>query len=97
MCVMQTVSGKLARHVSKKRDKLLEGIDLVAGVEESIKIAYMTARSSRSTMRTAGEEVARNLRVAGHTRRKQVSQHGMQYTTHIHALLALLAQCIELQ
>ncbi len=71
-CV-QTVSGKLARHVSKKRDKLLKGIDLVAGVEESIKIAYMTVRSSRSTMRTAGEEVARNLRVAGHTKRKQVS------------------------
>lgn len=71
---MQTVSGKLARHVSKKRDKLLEGIDLVAGVEERVKTAFLTARSSRSTMRTAAEEVARNLRVAGHTRRKQVGQ-----------------------
>ncbi len=55
----------------KKRDVLLEGIAAVASVEDDIKAAFMIARTSRASLKQAGDEVMRNLRVVGQTQRKQ--------------------------
>ncbi|GFR44590.1 hypothetical protein Agub_g5868 [Astrephomene gubernaculifera] len=68
---VETVSGRLSRHVNKKRDVLLAGIDRVAEVEDDLKAAFMISRSSRATLKAAAEEVGRNMRVVGQSRRKQ--------------------------
>lgn len=68
---MQKVSGKLARHVFKKRDQLLDGITTVTAVEDDLKAAFMIARSSRASLRQSGEEIMRNMRVVVQTRRKR--------------------------
>lgn len=67
----QKATGKLARRVFVKRDQLLEGMSKVASVEDDLKAAFMIARTGRATLKQSGEEVMRNLRVAGQTRRKQ--------------------------
>lgn len=67
----QTVSGKLSRHVMKKRDQLIQGINTVATVEDDMKAALATTRTSRAAMKQAAEEVQRHLRVAKQTKRKQ--------------------------
>ncbi len=76
-CV-QAVSGKLSRHVMKKRDQLIKGIDVVASVEDDLKAALAETRTSRSTVRLAGEEVERHLRVTSQTRRKQAYMQVME-------------------
>ena len=43
----------------------------VATVGDDLKAAFLIARNSRASLKTSGEEVMRNVRVAGQTRRKQ--------------------------
>ncbi|KXZ47615.1 hypothetical protein GPECTOR_34g774 [Gonium pectorale] len=80
---VETVSGRLSRHVNKKRDVLLAGIDRVAEVEDDLKAAFMISRSSRSTLKAAAEEVQRNMRVVGQTRRKQSYMELMEVISKI--------------
>ena len=40
-------------------------------MEDDLKAAFMIARSSRASLQRSGEEVMRNVRVAGQTRRKR--------------------------
>ncbi|PNH02757.1 hypothetical protein TSOC_011227, partial [Tetrabaena socialis] len=80
---VETVSGRLSRHVNKKRDVLLAGIDRVAEVEGDIKSAFLISRAGRATLKAAAEEVARNMRVAGQTRRKQSYMELMEVITKI--------------
>ncbi|GFH06969.1 uncharacterized protein HaLaN_01697, partial [Haematococcus lacustris] len=68
---VETVSGKLARHVVKKREQLLSGIDTVAKVEGDLKAALATTRTARLTLSQASQEVQQHLRVISQTRRKQ--------------------------
>eukprot|EP00195_Chlamydomonas_chlamydogama_P017399 CAMPEP_0202911778 /NCGR_PEP_ID=MMETSP1392-20130828/55880_1 /ASSEMBLY_ACC=CAM_ASM_000868 /TAXON_ID=225041 /ORGANISM="Chlamydomonas chlamydogama, Strain SAG 11-48b" /LENGTH=239 /DNA_ID=CAMNT_0049602407 /DNA_START=52 /DNA_END=768 /DNA_ORIENTATION=- len=68
---VEKASGKLSRHVMKKRDQLIHGINTVASVEDDLRAAFMITRTSRSGLKQAGEEIMRNLRVTGQTRRKR--------------------------
>ncbi len=67
----QKATGKLSRRVFTKRDQLLNGLSTVASVGDDLKAAFMIARTSRASLKQSGEEVMRNVRVAGQTRRKQ--------------------------
>ena len=67
----QKATGKLSRHVFRKREQLLTGINNVASVEDDLKAAFMITRSSRASLKQSGEEIMRNMRVVGQTRRKQ--------------------------
>ncbi|KAG2448902.1 hypothetical protein HYH02_006250 [Chlamydomonas schloesseri] len=80
---VETVSGRLSRHVNKKRDVLLAGIDRVAEVEDDLKAAYHISRSSRASLKAAAEEVQRNMRVVGQTRRKQAYMEMMEVVSKI--------------
>ncbi|KAG2485571.1 hypothetical protein HYH03_015735 [Edaphochlamys debaryana] len=80
---VETVSGRLSRHVNKKRDVLLAGIDRVAEVEDDLKAAFLISRSGRATLKAAAEEVTRNIRVVGQTRRKQAYMELMEVVTKI--------------
>ncbi|GIL58297.1 hypothetical protein Vafri_13375 [Volvox africanus] len=80
---VETVSGRLSRHVNKKRDVLLTGIDRVAEVEDDLKAAFLISRSSRATLKAAAEEVQRNMRVVGQTRRKQSFMELMEVISKI--------------
>ncbi|PNW77589.1 hypothetical protein CHLRE_10g443350v5 [Chlamydomonas reinhardtii] len=80
---VETVSGRLSRHVNKKRDVLLAGIDRVAEVEDDLKAAYHISRSSRASLKAAAEEVQRNMRVVGQTRRKQAFMEMMEVVSKI--------------
>ncbi|GLC36679.1 hypothetical protein PLESTB_000129400 [Pleodorina starrii] len=80
---VETVSGRLSRHVNKKRDVLLAGIDRVAEVEDDLKAAFLISRSSRATLKAAAEEVQRNMRVVGQTRRKQSFMELMEVISKI--------------
>lgn len=55
----------------RKREQLLTGINNVASVEDDLKAAFMITRSSRASLKQSGEEIMRNMRVVGQTRRKQ--------------------------
>ncbi|KAG2432824.1 hypothetical protein HXX76_008558 [Chlamydomonas incerta] len=80
---VETVSGRLSRHVNKKRDVLLAGIDRVAEVEDDLKAAYHISRSSRASLKAAAEEVQRNMRVVGQTRRKQAYMEMMEVVSKV--------------
>ncbi|EFJ46296.1 hypothetical protein VOLCADRAFT_93432 [Volvox carteri f. nagariensis] len=80
---VETVSGRLSRHVNKKRDVLLAGIDRVAEIEDDLKAAFLISRSSRATLKAAAEEVQRNMRVVGQTRRKQSFMELMEVISKI--------------
>jgi hypothetical protein len=83
---VQKATGKLARHVFRKRDQLLGGISAVADVEDDLKAAFMIARTSRASLKQSGEEIMRNVRVAGQTRRKQAYMELMEVRkAHGHA------------
>jgi hypothetical protein len=57
--------------VVKKSAELIEGINVVATVEDDLKAALATARTARDSVRASGVEVQRHLRVTSQTRRKQ--------------------------
>ncbi len=70
-CCAQKATGKLSRRVFTKREQLLNGLSTVAAVGDDLKGAFMIVRTSRASLKQAGEEIMRNVRVAGQTRRKQ--------------------------
>ena len=72
------MSSKLSRHVVKKRNELLEGVNTVTVVEDDLKAAFQLTKGSRQSLRTAAEEVQRNMRVVGQTRRKQAYMELME-------------------
>jgi hypothetical protein len=52
-------------------------------VEDDLKAAFLISRSSRATLKAAAEEVQRNLRVVGQTRRKQSFMEVMEVISKI--------------
>ncbi len=52
-------------------------------VEDDLKAAFLISRSSRATLHAAAEEVSRNMRVVGQTRRKQAYMGLMEVVSKI--------------
>ncbi|MEW5316011.1 MAG: hypothetical protein WDW38_007404 [Sanguina aurantia] len=75
---VETAGSRLSRHVSKRRDKLLLGMSTVAEVEDDVKAAFALTRASRAALKVSAEEVMRNMRVAGQTRRKAAYMEVME-------------------
>lgn len=69
----------------RKREQLIQGISTVATVEDDLKAALATTRSSRAGMRQAADEVQRHLRVAAQTRRKQSYMQLMEVVLKVKA------------
>ena len=81
---VQKATGKLSRRVFTKRDQLLNGLSTVASVGDDLKSAFLITRTSRASLKQSGEEIMRNVRVAGQTRRKQ-------YYMELHEVRRLMA------
>jgi hypothetical protein len=53
----------------------------VATVGDDLKAAFMIVRTSRASLKQSSEEIMRNVRVAGQTRRKQYYMELLQVVT----------------
>lgn len=62
----------------------------MASVGDDLKAAFLIARTSRASLKQSGEEVMRNVRVAGQTRRKQ-------YYMELHEVCMSIKRARDLQ
>lgn len=67
----------------KKSAELIEGMGMVATVEDDLKAALATARTARDTVRSSGQEVQRHLRVVSLARRKQSYMQVMEVVAKV--------------